>query len=124
MPLILLGKWEEIINKNRILCIGLSATPERARAYYAALVSASNTGKLEAGYRLAEDIYFTKQLGDIVSSRTTNVHKAGMIKFSADTIDEAKRLVHFIQTHLQIEDQNGDSMLFDEFDTSRMDYCE
>ena len=71
-----------------------------------------------------EDIYFTKQLGDIVSSRTTNVHKAGMIKFSADTIDEAKRLVHFIQTHLQIEDQNGDSMLFDEFDTSRMDYCE
>jgi len=31
MPLILLGKWEEIINAGQILCIGLSATPERAR---------------------------------------------------------------------------------------------
>lgn len=65
MPLILLGKWEEIINQNRILCIGLSATPERARAYYQALVSASNTGKLEAGYRLADDIYFTNVLDHI-----------------------------------------------------------
>lgn len=68
-----------------------------------------------------EDIYFTKQVGDVVSSRATNVHKSGMIKFSADTLDEAKRLVHLIQTHLHIEDENGNSMLFDEFDTSRLD---
>ena len=68
-----------------------------------------------------EDIYFTKQLGDVVSDRATNVHKSGMIKFSADTVDEVKRLVHFIQTHLHIEDENGNSMLFEEFDTSRMD---
>lgn len=68
-----------------------------------------------------EDIYFTKQLGDVVSDKATNVHKSGMIKFSADTIDEAKRLVHFIQNHLHIEDENGNNMLFDEFDTSRMD---
>ena len=65
MPLILLGKWEEIINTNRILCIGLSATPERARAYYSSLVSASNVGKLEAGYRIAADIYFTNILDHI-----------------------------------------------------------
>ena len=68
-----------------------------------------------------EDIYFTKQLGDVVSNRTTNVHKSGMIKFSADTIAEAKRLIHFIQTHLHIEDENGNNMLFEEFDTSRLD---
>ena len=44
-----------------------------------------------------------------------------MIRFSADTLDEVKRLVHFIQTHLRIEDEQGNNMLFDEFDTSRMD---
>ena len=65
MPLILLGKWEEIINTGRIMCIGLSATPERARAYYTSLVSASNSGKLEAGYRIAADIYFTNILTHI-----------------------------------------------------------
>jgi len=65
MPLILLGKWEEIINEGRILCIGLSATPERAKAYYSSLVSASNEGKLEAGYRIAADIYFTNILTHI-----------------------------------------------------------
>lgn len=68
-----------------------------------------------------EDIYFTKQIGDVVLNRATNVHKSGMIKFSADTLEEAKRLVHFIHTHLHIEDEYGNSMLFDEFDTSRMD---
>lgn len=68
-----------------------------------------------------EDVYFTKQVGDVVSDRATNVHKAGLIKFSAETVDEAKDLVHFIQTHLHIEDENGNSLLFEEFDTSRMD---
>lgn len=58
MPLILLGAWERIIMEGRIMCIGLSASPERARAYYASLVSASNQGKLEAGYRIAADIYY------------------------------------------------------------------
>lgn len=68
-----------------------------------------------------DDIYFTKQLGDVVSDRATNVHKSGMIKISADTLNEIKQLVHFIQTHLHIEDEDGNSMLFEEFNTSRMD---
>ena len=58
MPLVLLGAWERIIVQGRIMCIGLSASPERARAYYQSLVSASNKGKLEAGYRIAADIYY------------------------------------------------------------------
>ena len=65
MPLILLGMWERIVNEGRILCIGLSATPERAKAYYSSLISASNTGKLEAGYRMAADIYFTNVLDHV-----------------------------------------------------------
>lgn len=65
MPLILLGVWERIINKGRILCVGLSASPERARIYYSSLVSASNQGKLEAGYRMAADIYFTNVLDHV-----------------------------------------------------------
>ena len=65
MPLILLGAWERIINKGRILCVGLSASPERARIYYSSLVSASNQGKLEAGYHMAADIYFTNVLDHV-----------------------------------------------------------
>lgn len=41
MPLILLGLWEQLVYGNRILCVGLSATPERARRYYDSLVHES-----------------------------------------------------------------------------------
>lgn len=58
LPLVLLGKWEEIVLTGEKMCIGLSATPERARAFYQSLVSASNQGKLDAGYRILNDIYF------------------------------------------------------------------
>ena len=59
MPLVILGVWEKLIEEGRIMCIGLSASPERAYAYYKSLVSASYQGKLEVGYRMANDIYFT-----------------------------------------------------------------
>lgn len=65
MPLVLLGTWENIINDSRILCVGLSASPERAKEFYSSLVHASNQGKLEAGYKLATDIYFTNILEHI-----------------------------------------------------------
>ena len=58
MPLVLLGAWEKIVNESRIMCIGLSASPERAYHYYQSLVATSYQGKLEANYRAAEDIYF------------------------------------------------------------------
>ena len=58
MPLILLGEWEKIVNSNRIMCIGLSATPERARAFYTSLIHSSNIGKLQTAYRMEEEIYF------------------------------------------------------------------
>ena len=59
MPLVLLGEWQKLIENGRIMCIGLSASPERAYNYYKSLVSASYSGKIEAGYRMAEDVYFT-----------------------------------------------------------------
>ena len=58
MPLVLLGTWEQLIEDGRIMCIGLSASPERAYQYYKSLVNASYQGKLEVTYRLANDIYF------------------------------------------------------------------
>jgi len=58
MPLVLLGAWEKIVLEGRIMCIGLSATPKRAQDFYASLISTSNTGKLDAGYRIFDDIYF------------------------------------------------------------------
>lgn len=74
MPLILLGEWERIVQGGRILCIGLSATPERAMKFYSSLVSASNIGKLEAGYRIAEDIYFTNIIDHIKHLRPEPNH--------------------------------------------------
>lgn len=59
MPLIILGEWEKLIEDGRIMCIGLSASPERAYMYYKSLINASYQGKLEVGYRMANDIYFT-----------------------------------------------------------------
>ena len=58
MPLVLLGAWEKIINNQRIMCIGLSATPDRAKAYYHSLTTSANVGKLQVSYRQAEDIFF------------------------------------------------------------------
>ena len=58
MPLVLLGDWEKIINGQRIMCIGLSATPDRAKAYYHSLTTSANVGKLQVSYRQAEDIFF------------------------------------------------------------------
>ena len=62
MPLVILGEWQKLIEDGRIMCIGLSASPERAYAYYRSLVSASYQGKLEVGYKMAHDIYFTNIL--------------------------------------------------------------
>lgn len=59
MPLVLLGVWEDIIHHENILCIGLSASPERAQRYYYSLVNTSYQGKIDAGYRAADTIYFT-----------------------------------------------------------------
>ncbi len=96
--------------------------------YYGTFIVLLHSGRIAKldyeelrGVKGIEDIYFTKQVGDIVLDKATNVHKSGMIKFSVDTLDEAKQLVHFIQMHLHIEDEHGNSMLFEEFDTSRMD---
>ena len=58
MPLVLLGEWERIVNHKRIMCIGLSATPERARAYYYSLTASANLGKLQVSYRQEEDLFF------------------------------------------------------------------
>lgn len=67
------------------------------------------------------DILFTKSEGDYVLNIASNVHKSGLIKFSVNTMEEVKEMIHFIQTHLHIEDENGNDMLFSEFDSSRLD---
>ena len=65
MPLVMLGEWEKLLEEGRIMCIGLSASPERAYAYYKSLVSASYQGKLEMCYRIGSDIYFTNIIAHV-----------------------------------------------------------
>ena len=69
MPLILLGFWEQLIYGNRILCIGLSATPQRAQEYYNSLTHESYTGKIQTSYRATADIYF-KNIIDHINELT------------------------------------------------------
>lgn len=59
LPLVMLGEWERIVNGGRILCIGMSATPERASQFYKTIINSANEGKIEAGLRMTEDAYFT-----------------------------------------------------------------
>lgn len=66
-PLLLLALWEKLLKESRILCIGLSASPERARSYYESLIHASNLGQLEMGYRNSQDIYFLDILEQVKS---------------------------------------------------------
>ena len=75
---------------------------------------------LRAG-RIARIDVFLKTEGDLVLNVASNVHKSGLIKFSVDTMEEVKEMIHFIQTHLHIEDEKGNDMLFSEFDSSRLD---
>ena len=58
MPLILLGEWERIVNQSRVMCIGLSATPERAKMFYDSLIHSANQGRLENAYHAAADVFF------------------------------------------------------------------
>lgn len=67
MPLILLGFWEKIVNEGDILCIGLSASPERARMYYASLTQNSYEGRILTTLRASQDIYFKNVLDHIPS---------------------------------------------------------
>lgn len=69
MPLILLGFWEQLVYGNRILCIGLSASPERARMYYASLTRDSYKGKIYTSLRATSDIYF-KNIIDHINELT------------------------------------------------------
>lgn len=65
--LVLLGEWERIINEHRIMCVGISATPEAASRYYSMITNASNTGRLQSVYRMGEDIYF-RSLAELLAT--------------------------------------------------------
>lgn len=58
MPIIFLNEWEKIIQGNRIMCIGLSATPERSQQYYNSLFTNVYEGRLSASLRFGDDIMF------------------------------------------------------------------
>ena len=95
--------------------------------YYGTFIVLLRSGKIAKidyseliGKEGIDNILFLKSVGDIVLDIGTNVHKSGLIKFSTNTLDELKEMVHFIQTHLHIEDENGNDMLFEEFDTDRL----
>lgn len=74
MPLILLGAWEQLVQEGRILCVGLSASPQRAYAYYNTITKASYDGKIEVGYKIAEDIYFHNLLNYVIELKPEEGH--------------------------------------------------
>lgn len=56
--LILLSNWNRFVAEGRILCVGLSATPEKAFQYYTDIVAQSIKGSYQTGFRARGDIFF------------------------------------------------------------------
>ena len=67
-----------------------------------------------------DDVSIWRSPGDTILATGTNAHKAGMIKFSAKTLDEVQETVKYIQQNLIIEDTDGNNMFLTKFDPQRL----
>ena len=78
-----------------------------------------DTEKL-ADIKNIDDISIWKKPGDVIMATGTNAHKAGMIKFSAKTIDEVIDVVYDIKKKIVIEDTDGNDMFLTNFNPERI----
>lgn len=67
-----------------------------------------------------DDISIWRKPGDVVYATGTNAHKAGMIKFTANTKEDIIDTVNYIRNNTYIEDENGKNMCMYRFDPSRL----
>ncbi len=105
----------------------LSKDNPRFREYYCTFVihlKDGTIGKVDtsaiANDKNIDDISIWKSPGDTILATGTNAHKAGMIKFFAQTLSEVSETVRKIQENLIIEDTNGNSMFLTKFNPDRL----
>lgn len=58
--------------------------------------------------------------GNVIQDDETTRQQALVVKLHANTMDEIVKLIHKIQSMVEIRDTQGKSMLFDAFDTERL----
>lgn len=75
--------------------------------------------KLEAVENI-EDVSVWKSVGDVIKETGTNAQKAGMIKFSAKSMEEVKSTVQYIHENLIVEDEDGNNMKMKPFNIQRL----
>lgn len=61
------------------------------------------------------DIFISKIVGNKIVANGTTGQKAGMIKFSSDSVEKLIDITHFIQDNIKIEDETGKNMILYQF---------
>lgn len=72
------------------------------------------------GKKGIDDISMKRCVGNRIVENGTNGQKAGMIKFSAESIEEITSIIKDIKKNLTIEDLEGNNMLLTMFDEKRL----
>ena len=88
------------------------------------LLKAGEIGKIEYDSLFScpniQDVSIWRKKGDIVQDTGTNAHKSGMIKFSAQNLEEVREIIQLIQENVIVEDSQGKSMLMKAFEVERL----
>ena len=67
-----------------------------------------------------DEVHIYKMPGSEIHEDGSTAQKAFSFKISADTMEELTDLIHYVQDHVKMEDLDGNSLLFEPFDTKRL----
>lgn len=68
------------------------------------------------------DLHIWAQPGRVFVEDGTTQQKAFTCKLTGNSIQDIIRLIQFVQTHIRVEDENGNNLLFERFDVNRIQY--
>lgn len=84
-------------------------------------VAFSDFSQLE-GVEGVGDLHIWAKPGRVFAEDGTTQQKAFTCKLTGGSIGDIIRLIQFVQTHIRVEDEQGNNMLFDNFDVNRIKY--
>ena len=72
------------------------------------------------GHKGIEDIYVEARVGKKFVEDGTTGQKAISVRLKGENIDDIAKLITFVQSNVFIEDENGNNMLFEDFNVERL----
>jgi len=67
-----------------------------------------------------DDIYSYAYVGKVISNEDSSQRRGIFVKINADSIDEIKKVINYVQANIEVLDVNGNNMLFKPFDANRL----